>query len=69
MSLRKFLQRLITMYLKHLGPVARPERIFLKIINDIRSCYDIDLFACFLSLSFCSEDMSYSTLTTEELID
>lgn len=51
------------MYLQHLGPVARLERIFLKIIDDIRFCYDIDLFACYLSLSFCREDMSYSTLT------
>lgn len=57
------------MCLQHLGPVARLKKIFLKIINDIRSCYDIDLFACYLSLSFCSEDTSHSTLTIEELID
>lgn len=57
------------MYLQHLGPVARLEKIFLKIINDIRFCYDIDLFTCYLSLSFSREDMSYSTLTIEELID
>lgn len=56
------------MCLKHLGPVARIEKIFLKIINNIRSFYDVGLFACYLALSF-SEDMPYSMLTIEELID
>lgn len=56
------------LYLEHLGPVARIERIFLKIIDTVRSCYNIGLFACYLALSF-SEDASHSTLTTEELTD